>query len=401
MSKSTPLASRTARQFLKPSIAASPSSSDVDGKVDSTACAFSASTPGGTAPAASFGTSSMSSDWVTSIKPDNAETTKSDNKKETEHEKSSVYLPYERLQSECFCMSWHAFNLEESKGGPLEIPRSLHIKESVQINVCPSAVALGSVIYLIGGCCGYPVYECYQGRIGPHFHNSVVYFDTLRPGDGWREAAPMISDRNLPTVVAVDGKIFVFGALFRRLSPQPLVEFYDPKENCWTPLPDYPYLKVPRICMPAAVHDKRILFQPDKNSLHSLNICDYSWNLIDENFGYWDNPGAVMDDILYIYSIKSKQVHGYDLINKTWLDVEFPGLGQHIKTAALHNVGNGKLCLFYRHYNRTCTIVCNTFKIRKENNGDKLLHLTDIKVSRTSFDLMEYRAFWDMNILML
>ncbi|OMO59999.1 Galactose oxidase, beta-propeller [Corchorus capsularis] len=101
------------------------------------------------------------------------------------------------------------------------------------------------------------------GIFDPHVHKSLVYFNTLRPDDGWREAAPMISDRNLPTVIAGDGKIFAFGGLFPGpgLSPQPLVEVYDPRDNSWSPLPDYPCLMVPRVCMPVAVvHDKRILF---------------------------------------------------------------------------------------------------------------------------------------------
>ncbi|OMO60000.1 Kelch repeat type 1 [Corchorus capsularis] len=222
MSQLTPLANRTARQCLKPSTV----SSDGDHrKVD---------------------------------------TTKSDDEKETEHEKASFFLLYEWLQSRRFCITWHAFNLKKKKTTSRslfwEIPRSLDTNKSVEINVCPSADALGSVIYLIGGCCGYPIYECYQGRINPHFHNSLVYLDTLQPDDGWREATPMISDRNLPTVVAVDGKIFAFGALFRRLSPQPLVEVYDPRDNSWTPLPDYHCLMVPRVCMPVAVHDKQLCF---------------------------------------------------------------------------------------------------------------------------------------------
>ncbi|OMO82455.1 Kelch repeat type 1 [Corchorus olitorius] len=212
-----------------------------------------------------------------------AETSESYNEKETEHEKASVYLVYERQQSRRFCINLHTFNLKENKGGLLEIPPSLQTKSS-SINVCASAVALGSVIYLIGGCCGHPINVCYEDITVPHVHNSVVYFDTLKPDNGWREAARMKSNRNLPTVVAVDG--------------------------------------------------------------------------------------AVMDDILYIYSTKFKQVHGYDLINKT------------------------------SDYDDGFKIICNTFKIRKEMNGDQLLHLTAIKVSDTN-SFITAHTFWEMNVLML
>ncbi|OMO93161.1 Kelch repeat type 1 [Corchorus capsularis] len=370
--------SHTAGQFLKPSTAVSRYGDHC--KVETTACA----------------------------------SAESYNEEETDHEKATVYLVYERQQSRRFCINLHTFNLEENKGGLLEIPRSLQTTSS-SINVCASAVALGSVIYLIGGCCGHPINVCYEYINVPHVHNAVVYFDTLKPDNGWQEAARMKSNRNLPTVVAVDGKIFVFGGVFNpgslsQTPTPPLAEVYDPKDNSWSSLPDHPCLKNPRIFMPAAVHiisptDKRILFQPDMNSLYSFNLRDFSWSLIDENFGYWNDTGAVKDDILYIYSTKFKQVHGYDLINKTRFDVVmtfFPGLAHNIQTAVLHNVGNGKLCLLYSDYDDDGSkiIICNTFKIRKEMNGDKLLHLTAIKVSDTN-SFITAHTFWEMNVLML
>ncbi|KAF5947295.1 hypothetical protein HYC85_013252 [Camellia sinensis] len=61
-----------------------------------------------------------------------------------------------------------------------------------------SLAALGSIIYCIGGC---------------RFQNTrqVHYFDVNRPKEGWKEASSMINPRSEAKVVALHGKLYVFG----------------------------------------------------------------------------------------------------------------------------------------------------------------------------------------------
>ncbi|XP_028082739.1 uncharacterized protein LOC114284064 [Camellia sinensis] len=68
-----------------------------------------------------------------------------------------------------------------------------------------SPAALGSIIYCIGGRrfrnCGHDDDHTRQ----------VHYFDANRPTEGWKEASPMINPRSEAKVVALHGKLYVFG----------------------------------------------------------------------------------------------------------------------------------------------------------------------------------------------
>ncbi|XP_028123352.1 uncharacterized protein LOC114320490 isoform X1 [Camellia sinensis] len=68
-----------------------------------------------------------------------------------------------------------------------------------------SPAALGSIIYCIGGRrfrnCGHDDDHTRQ----------VHYFDANHPTEGWKEASPMINRRSEAKVVALHGKLYVFG----------------------------------------------------------------------------------------------------------------------------------------------------------------------------------------------
>lgn len=92
-------------------------------------------------------------------------------------------------------------------------------------------VALGSAVYILGGCISNTATD-----IGWLLSSEVSYFETNSPEKGWIPVPDMLNCRDMGAVVAVEGKIYVFGGNELDNAREPWAEVFDPIKNKWKPL---------------------------------------------------------------------------------------------------------------------------------------------------------------------
>ncbi|XP_059647272.1 F-box/kelch-repeat protein At4g39590-like [Cornus florida] len=171
-----------------------------------------------------------------------------------------------------------------------------------------TAVAFGSLIYLIGGrsCCSI-------------YHAKVFYFDTAHPHQGWKEGPSMITGQSEPSVVVVLGKIYVFGGM--DIDKLPYAEVLNPTLNRWEELPEPPHY-LPKIVEPVhallsdGCDNRRILIHPcNTRAFFSYNIDTGSWDVFDEwFFDNWSERAVAVNGVLY-YCVHSN-VYAYELLER-------------------------------------------------------------------------------------
>ncbi|MFA5687973.1 MAG: hypothetical protein WC959_02300 [Kiritimatiellales bacterium] len=116
--------------------------------------------------------------------------------------------------------------------------------------VFPGACAMGSKIYIAGGCDynrkGFLSANSRDGTV-PGIGQRLLVFDTETPAQGWKELALCPGTGRLNTATAaVNGKLYVMGGATGIDSPNAKVNTivdnwcYDPVEDRWERLPDLP-----------------------------------------------------------------------------------------------------------------------------------------------------------------
>ncbi|KAK8989369.1 hypothetical protein V6N11_063799 [Hibiscus sabdariffa] len=195
-------------------------------------------------------------------------------------------------------VEWHTLNLKSG-----EISETL---STMPPDARPggTAVACGNRLYVLGGVCvGDP--SCPDLKFDSnHNNNCVFYFDCARPGCGWQRAPPMLVPRRIPSAVAIEGKIYVFGS-----TPPTeccFAEIFNIHENRWDMLPPPPVSSLDLLCSSDPVlfdHSRsRILVHFSTNhSLYAFSPAPDggSWECLDTEFWSWANASAIVDDVAY------------------------------------------------------------------------------------------------------
>ncbi|KAK8989375.1 hypothetical protein V6N11_063805 [Hibiscus sabdariffa] len=195
-------------------------------------------------------------------------------------------------------VEWHTLNLKSG-----EISETL---STMPPDARPggTAVACGNRLYVLGGVCvGDP--SCPDLKFDSnHNNNCVFYFDCARPGCGWQRAPPMLVPRRIPSAVAIEGKIYVFGS-----TPPTeccFAEVFNIHENRWDMLPPPPVSSLDLLCSSDPVlfdHSRsRILVHFSTNhSLYAFSPAPDggSWECLDTEFWSWANASAIVDDVAY------------------------------------------------------------------------------------------------------
>ncbi|OMO65379.1 Galactose oxidase, beta-propeller [Corchorus olitorius] len=106
-------------------------------------------------------------------------------------------------------------DLENGEETTLTISPAASDEDQIEVHLGFSVVALGSIIYLIGGRCSPR--RCPDGLRGTnHRHRYVRYFDANEPEKGWKLGVPMQTGRAWAAAAAIDEKIYVFGGLVNK-----------------------------------------------------------------------------------------------------------------------------------------------------------------------------------------
>ncbi|KAK8524497.1 hypothetical protein V6N12_029362 [Hibiscus sabdariffa] len=210
-----------------------------------------------------------------------------------------LYLPTDGKQH--FRVEWHTVNLKRG-----EASETLSMMPP-DARIMGTPVACGNRIYVLGGfCVGDPF--CPDKMFNDsHFHNCVFYFDSARPGCGWKKGPPMLVPRESPSAVAAGGKIYVFGSSCYKFAKGHFAEVFNVELNRWDKLPAPP---VDSALVPVYVSDSilldssrsRILVHfSSNNSLHAFHTDGGSWECLDPEFGMWSTAsgfGALNQDVL-------------------------------------------------------------------------------------------------------
>ncbi|OMO65297.1 Kelch repeat type 1 [Corchorus olitorius] len=231
-------------------------------------------------------------------------------------------------------------------------------KDKIGVHLGFSAVALGSIIYLIGGYCS--TRSCPDGLRGAkHPHRYVRYFDANEPEKGWKLGVPMQTGRAWAAAAAIDEKIYVFGGLMNKSGASNndvFGECFDSKTNKWSPLTVLDYKPTCRVdiqvpYVPKNGNGKKSILINSfmgKETLYEYLLDEQEWRIVDQTFGKCVNQGAILDDILYtVWEDDENPFHGFDLIRKQWfpVDVKLPKLNQI--AASVFPSGSDKLCLVW------------------------------------------------------
>ncbi|GFP85668.1 F-box/kelch-repeat protein at5g39560 [Phtheirospermum japonicum] len=232
-----------------------------------------------------------------------------------------------------------------------------------------------------------------------HRHAEVRFFNTLRPEDGWRDAAPMHIPRLKPAAVVIDGMIYVLGGSSREHTEDG--ECYDPKTNQWRLFsavgcrPYFACIQAPYVGPNGA---KKVLVHSDHQdmeTLYSYAFDKQQWEIVSDDFGKCTRPGAVVGDIIYavLDNYDEKQpLHGYHLVHKRWFPVELPEVEICNKTAWVFASGSDRLCLVWYHFDvrgkgENNRMECLELRLNESyttgSDGMMLLNLTATKVSST------------------
>ncbi|CAA0822339.1 F-box/kelch-repeat protein [Striga hermonthica] len=316
------------------------------------------------------------------------------------------YLIYQDYNASFTCF---ALDKENGETRDFTISPAPGMTNPLPLYLLSAVVALGSTVYIIGGMC-YPEFCPEVTRHHHNMHAAVRFFDVLRPEEGWREAAPMHFPRVMPAAAAIDGKIYVLGG--SNIDSPDEGECFDPKTNRWDRLPAAGYkVGFPYIVSPYVGRDvgKSILVHSgwDDGALHAYVLATRKWEFISRDFSECDTPAAaaVVGDIMYTLlngrDKKRRPLHGYHLIHKKWIPVDFdPNPEKEIDTeyAWVFASGSDKLYLLWYHYDPKDRGIHNRIEcleLRLHNSssyssdpGSETEHLIRVSmVSRTYFSL--------------
>ncbi|OMO65373.1 Kelch repeat type 1 [Corchorus olitorius] len=305
-----------------------------------------------------------------------------------------IYM-IEGWSHDAFSFQCFVLNLENGEETTLTISPASD-KDRVAVHLCSSVVALGSIIYMIGGQC--PPGHCPEGFEGcRHPHPHVRYFDTCEPEKGWKLGAPMLTGRAGPAAAVVDGKIYVVGGLLDEYSDSNdvLAECFDPKTNEWRPLTvlDYEPTVYCHTQVPYVYDDgkKSILINSymTKETLYEYLLDEQKWRIFDQTFEKCLNQGTILDDILYTVCEDAKNpLYGFHLSLKQWFPIEVE-LAKHSRirvinvNASVFASGSDKLCLVWHYFDFTRArysnyrkVECLEIKLNKSYSASGILNLT-------------------------
>ncbi|KAL7210787.1 hypothetical protein ACSBR2_013791 [Camellia fascicularis] len=169
-------------------------------------------------------------------------------------------------------------------------PRPNHLAQS-------SAVAVGSRIYVMGGCDVSVEYTAI-----PETFKDVYYLDTLCPENGWHKTFSMMKPREAPYSIASNGKIYVMGSsAMVEEDPYPWAEVLDTDlGGGWTPLLEDKPMDLFVTGHAVLEGGNRILvhsvFDP---CLHYYDVQDKCWGIYSRDFGVNKSSSAFLDGVLY------------------------------------------------------------------------------------------------------
>ncbi|CAL5410829.1 unnamed protein product [Camellia sinensis] len=160
-----------------------------------------------------------------------------------------------------------------------------------------STIAVGSRIYVIGGC-------DFSGEYTPipETFKDVYYLDTLCPENGWHKAFSMMKPRELPYSIASNGKMYVMGSsAMGEEDPYPWGEVLDTDlGGGWTPLPEDKSMDLAVTGHAVLEGGNRIrvhsVFDP---CLHYYDVQDKCWGIYSRDFGVNKNSSAFLDGVPY------------------------------------------------------------------------------------------------------
>ncbi|CAL5430599.1 unnamed protein product [Camellia sinensis] len=221
-----------------------------------------------------------------------------------------------------------------------------------------SSAALGSIIYCIGG-------RCFRNCDDDDGHTRrVQYFDVNRPTEAWKEASPMINPRSEAKVVALNGKLYVFGGC----SPPDCGDWAEVFEPCgpdddggqgqWTALPSPPlppslptYNYRCLFAVSRKASNKIVVVLQGSYAAYEYDVAHNSW--LDFNFDrslLILNPPVVVGDMLYWVS---HEINAYHLDKKMLYSGPIEDLqiehhlrcGDYLFQSSLFHLAEDRFCL--------------------------------------------------------
>lgn len=294
----------------------------------------------------------------------------------------------------------------------VDLDEDVAIKHSPHSPFGPtSMVALGSVIYLIGGNPPKPPQTTDAAAADDdddddeeeeiHSYTGVSYLDLSKPAVvGWESAPPLKSlNRYIltPDCVALCGKIYVF-----RFQ---IVEVFDPKHNQWDQLLPPPGLDNFDLFGPVVADpsNNRIFFRYQPlESLYAYypEAQPPRCELVAADFNFWCfSLLAFQNGVIYFYECSSLHKNvlsaAYDVAAKQWLNLvfssEFDNEIWHLEFDALVNLGDGIMCLASHYYPSRANGVY-TVKFRVERTSARDVLVTTISARSHTVDKHCYFA---------
>ncbi|CAL5367721.1 unnamed protein product [Camellia sinensis] len=276
---------------------------------------------------------------------------------------------------------------EESKDGKAELDEGglrllspLKSKKSSWFPSCSIVVALGSVVYALGG-----MIKCPNKKFEVIYSRECFYFDTNRPKGGWIRGPHMLNGRDGGKAAAVEGKIYVFGGVDLDYAPEPWAEVFDPINKKWEALPRPPDELEDCIVLQAATYggpleEKKIMVGGSFKYVYHLNSSSWEYlrnihlnncheNIIGAgNFMYWTDMGYLCVVNMESGSYYGGEIKGYRI--GKYRD-------RYECEPTLLHLGRRKFCLLTLHdvrggrWGDRCKIWCAKFEVSKLIDGLK------------------------------
>ncbi|GMP93296.1 hypothetical protein CsSME_00043193 [Camellia sinensis var. sinensis] len=246
---------------------------------------------------------------------------------------------------------------------------------------------LGSTVYCLGGGGG----GAGGGDISLCQSREVRYFDINRPTEGWKEAPPMINPRSEAKVVALDGKLYVFGGSDCGGDWAEVFEPCGPDgggQGQWTALPSPPSRRLPLSdCLFAAAgspknQNQKILVGSQHPSLvYEFDVTTQCWVRLKSDMGCYLRlrcsfcQPVLVDNTLYWVD---RELNAYDLTEKILFSGPIEDLLIHVRLqcdgydfrpAFLHLAGQ---------------YFCLLWVVPDESSSNSCLHCTIFRVSKTT-----------------
>ncbi|GMP93294.1 hypothetical protein CsSME_00043192 [Camellia sinensis var. sinensis] len=252
---------------------------------------------------------------------------------------------------------------------------------------------LGSIVYCLGGGGSF---GCDGGDLSLCRSREVRYFDINRPTEGWKEAPPMINPRSEAKVVALHGKLYVFGGSDCGGDWAEVFEPCGPDgggQGQWTALPSTPSRRLPLSdCLFAAAGSPKNQNQNQNHKIlvgseHPCRVYEFDvtrkyWVRLKSDSWYhlrlrcsFCQP-VLVDNTLY--SVDDSQLNAYDLNEKILFSGPIEDLSIHVllqcegydsRPAFLHLAGQ---------------YFCLLWVVPDESSSDSCLHCTIFRVSKNT-----------------